>query len=63
MTQVANQGDRRAQIRQHVALEKQVTPQDSELLDQILELTADLSPLAKQRLAMQLLGEVAREAL
>lgn len=55
--------DRRAQIRQHVALEKQVTPQDSELLDQILELTADLSPLAKQRLAMQLLGEVAREAL
>lgn len=50
-------------IRSNVALEKQVTKKDSELLDDILSLTAELSPLAKQRLAMQLLAEVAQEVL
>ena len=52
--------ERRDTIAANVSLEKQVTKQDSELLDEILPLTSELSPLAKQRLAMQLLAEVAQ---
>lgn len=58
-----NSETRSQKIKSNLSLEKQVTKKDSEILDEVLLLTSELSPLAKQKLAMQLLAEVTQEAL
>ena len=51
---------RREQIGQNLKV-KQISGRDSEIMDGLMEKLDELSPLAKQQLAMHLLAQVAKE--